>query len=250
LPANLETLGEGAFYFNSVLTEISVPASVKSIGSFAFYCNTALETVSLAEGLETIGDLVFDTTLVKNLYLPSTLTHIGDHSLGFVFSEELNDYSVNSEFEAACPEGSTGQKYCEDNFIAYKIVDIPVKPTEPPTQPALPTEPETQTTETTEPDTTATSPTETVAETEPSEVTTAETSSAEATTTAPAVKFDMGDVTLDGKLNIKDVTAIQKHLAKIVYLEGYALDVADYDLNGKLNIKDATTIQKVLAGLI
>jgi len=60
----------------------------------------------------------------------------------------------------------------------------------------------------------------------------------------------LGDVNLDGVLNIRDATAIQKHLASLVALDESALTVADFNQDSKINIKDATAIQKRLAGLI
>lgn len=89
-----------------------------------------------------------------------------------------------------------------------------------------------------------TSPTEAESTaTEPSE-----TEPAETETTDP-LKGLLGDVNLDSKVNIKDATAIQKHLANIVALtdEGFAL--ADADDSGKVNIRDATAIQKHIAGI-
>ena len=62
--------------------------------------------------------------------------------------------------------------------------------------------------------------------------------------------FEIGDVNMDGKLNIRDATAIQKHLAKIAELDDAGYLLADYDGNGKVNVKDATAIQKTLAGII
>ena len=60
----------------------------------------------------------------------------------------------------------------------------------------------------------------------------------------------LGDVNLDGDVNIKDATAIQKHIANLEVLEGAALAAADYDADKVVTIKDATAIQKKLAGLI
>jgi len=60
----------------------------------------------------------------------------------------------------------------------------------------------------------------------------------------------LGDVNLDNKLNIKDATAIQKHLATVITLDSKALSVADFNEDGKLNIKDVTSIQKRLAGIL
>lgn len=59
-----------------------------------------------------------------------------------------------------------------------------------------------------------------------------------------------GDVNLDGTLNVKDATSIQKHLADIQKLSQQGLSVADFNKDGTVNIKDATTIQKKIAGLI
>lgn len=58
-----------------------------------------------------------------------------------------------------------------------------------------------------------------------------------------------GDVNLDGEINIKDATAIQKHIAKIVSLSDKGYEVADVDGSGSMNIKDATAIQKHIVGI-
>lgn len=62
--------------------------------------------------------------------------------------------------------------------------------------------------------------------------------------------YSLGDVNCDGQVNIKDATAIQKHLASISTLSDTGLNLADADGDGQVNIKDATTIQKKLAGII
>lgn len=63
------------------------------------------------------------------------------------------------------------------------------------------------------------------------------------------IDFVSGDVNLDGDVNIKDATAIQKHIAEIEVLEGVALDAADFDEDASITIKDATAIQKFIAGI-
>lgn len=57
----------------------------------------------------------------------------------------------------------------------------------------------------------------------------------------------LGDANEDEVVNIKDATAIQKHLAGITILTQTGLTVADADTSGDVNIKDATAIQKYLA---
>jgi len=56
------------------------------------------------------------------------------------------------------------------------------------------------------------------------------------------------DVDSNGKVNIADVTAIQKHLVSIITLTEEQLKLGDVDYSGATNIKDATMIQKYLAG--
>ena len=67
-----------------------------------------------------------------------------------------------------------------------------------------------------------------------------------------------GDINLDGKLNIRDATAIQKYLAEIgtIYDYGapefekeYAKHIADFNHDGKITIRDVTAIQKRIAGV-
>ncbi len=60
----------------------------------------------------------------------------------------------------------------------------------------------------------------------------------------------IGDVNMDGNLNVKDATAIQKHIAGINILGIQNLAVADYNYDSSINIKDATAIQKKIAGLL
>lgn len=58
----------------------------------------------------------------------------------------------------------------------------------------------------------------------------------------------LGDANQDGRVNIKDATAIQKHLAKTEVLSETGLLAAMVTDTDELSIKDATLIQKYLAG--
>lgn len=57
------------------------------------------------------------------------------------------------------------------------------------------------------------------------------------------------DIDSNGRVNIADVTTIQKHLASLITLSEDKLLLADVDYNGTPNIKDCTMIQKDLAGI-
>lgn len=58
-----------------------------------------------------------------------------------------------------------------------------------------------------------------------------------------------GDVNGDGKVNIDDVTLIQKYIANIAELDSIQLKAADVNDDENANIDDVTMIQKVLAGM-
>ena len=106
----------------------------------------------------------------------------------------------------------------------------------------FPTYPEEPTaTEVTEPVTTA-------PPTEPN--TTAPTEPTEPSSTAPTPEYKFGDTDLNGSVNVKDATAVQKHVASLITLEGTALVQADVTADGSVNVKDATSIQKFVAGMI
>ena len=66
----------------------------------------------------------------------------------------------------------------------------------------------------------------------------------------PGTYFKQGDVNIDGNINIKDVTLIQKILAKIKNVGDFQISLADVDGSKGLSIKDATHLQKWIADLV
>ena len=59
-----------------------------------------------------------------------------------------------------------------------------------------------------------------------------------------------GDVNLDQHVDIRDVTALQRHLAQIETACRLQLAVSDTDSNGHINITDATVIQQYIAEML
>ena len=57
----------------------------------------------------------------------------------------------------------------------------------------------------------------------------------------------IGDMTGDGKVNVRDVTAMQRHLASLEELTDDRLALADVNANGKVTIDDVTLLQRYLA---
>jgi len=62
--------------------------------------------------------------------------------------------------------------------------------------------------------------------------------------------FQTGDVNGDGRVDIRDVTAMQRHLAELELLDEQALAVADVNGDGRFDIDDATYLQMYLAEFI
>ena len=62
-----------------------------------------------------------------------------------------------------------------------------------------------------------------------------------------ATGYRVGDVNLDKQVNIRDVTAIQRHISELEILTGDALIAADTNGDGVVDINDATHLQRYLA---
>ncbi|MGN0491477.1 dockerin type I domain-containing protein [Ruminococcus sp.] len=60
----------------------------------------------------------------------------------------------------------------------------------------------------------------------------------------------VGDSNLNGKIDIKDATAIQRHLANIEVFNDIQLAAADVNADGTVSIKDATLIQMYCAEIV
>lgn len=67
-------------------------------------------------------------------------------------------------------------------------------------------------------------------------------------TTQPAITI--GDVNMDGNINVLDATEVQKYIADLVTLSADQIKAADTDKDGRVSIKDATLIQKKIAGIV
>lgn len=59
--------------------------------------------------------------------------------------------------------------------------------------------------------------------------------------------FIIGDANMDGKVDVRDVTAIQRHIAEYELLTGDGLKAADVNADGAVTIEDATELQEFLA---
>lgn len=58
----------------------------------------------------------------------------------------------------------------------------------------------------------------------------------------------IGDVNLDGHVNVIDATEISKYIVSISTLSDVQRELADYNHDGEINVVDATEIQKLVVG--
>lgn len=56
--------------------------------------------------------------------------------------------------------------------------------------------------------------------------------------------YPTGDVNIDGKIDIKDASMIQKYLLSMISLSEFQKELADVNGDGKINIIDSTQIQR------
>lgn len=60
--------------------------------------------------------------------------------------------------------------------------------------------------------------------------------------------YMIGDVNLDGHVDVIDATEINKYIVSISTLSDVQRELADYNHDGKINVVDATEIQKLVVG--
>ncbi len=261
---NLETvnMSEGvekidmeAFSYCTALKEINIPASVRSIHNTAFISCTALERINVAEDssnyTDTDGVLFHKSAPLLIKYpagktqteysLPEECTQIGDwafsesaHLENVVLHENVRSigesafWECNSLKSISIPGGVT---WIQDRvfYNCNSLADVFY----------LGTESEWKAVEIEQGNECLANATVHFEDkpTEPSEP------------VIPAVTYLVGDANSDGKVNVRDATAVQKAAASLAVLDFAQTLAADCDGNGQVNVRDATAIQKFAASI-
>lgn len=95
LPANVQTIGNNAFYNCQRLRSLTFPGTLKSIGSYAFYRTYAFTDIILPEGLTSLGSYAFSGSRIKAITLPSTLKTISSYT--FNECDYLTEVNFNGQ---------------------------------------------------------------------------------------------------------------------------------------------------------
>ena len=229
----------GAFAFNGCtsLTEVLLPSTLENIGIMAFFNCAALNNIDFeaAENLESVGFAAFQNcSALESVSLPDSVTSIGENAFcnctslsELTLSENLDnipEYAFygcaaleNVSFPASVTEiGESGFENC-----ALSGVFVP---------------------------STVTSIGENAFAPDNDIVCFSGSAAAEyCGESGRVIDKIMGDANDDGKVNILDVTAIQRWVAELGVPEPYQKIMADVNGDGRADISDATMIQRYLA---
>ncbi len=211
----------------------------------------ALQTIDIPVSGGNYDSMIFVVDLSQE--------NINSYNGKVTYGGEWFYYYGSGQYGNAPTKAEADEIFTDKSFGEWATPDeAPTDPTEPeiPTEPIV-TEPSEIPTEpvVTEPSETPTEIPSEPATSEPAEDPSEPSSTAPSTddedpTTVPVnkVSYLAGDVDGNGKVNVKDVTTIQKFVAKIIELDAENAELAaDVNLDTKINIKDATMIQKYLA---
>lgn len=124
LPAGLENLGVGAFEACRELKTVTVPSSVKTVPESAFSLS-GLETVTLEDGITAIEKEAFLSCAITKITVPSSVTSIGEHALGYE-ANRMN-YDKIAGFTIVGLEGSAAQEYADSNGFQFEKIPMAIQ---------------------------------------------------------------------------------------------------------------------------
>ena len=83
IPDSVTSIGDGAFYECSALTNVSIPDSVTSIGKAAFSGCSSLASITIPDSVVSIEDgLFYGCSALTSVVFPDSLTSINDSAFG------------------------------------------------------------------------------------------------------------------------------------------------------------------------
>ena len=94
----VSTIGDYAFYENSVIQTVSIPASVTTLGEYAF-ANSVVMSISGGTGVKTIGDSCFSgAKALRKAFIPAGITSIPDSC--FEYCSSITEVDVPDTIES------------------------------------------------------------------------------------------------------------------------------------------------------
>ena len=229
IPSSVTSIGEGAFSGCHSLTSITIPSGVTSIASNAFFNCSNLTSVTLSKHT-TIGSNAFygcSSNLTFHYYEDETTTKSTKSAISSVSAQnetvttrtaEYSNETAYAYYIIAAVKDETAEDVLSADNLIYIIQTTADEKGNISSDLAIPAD-------VTDYDVVLYGP-----------------------GSLSVNRIRIGDVNLNGEIQIDDVTHLQKNIAKITTLSKDARAAADCDGNGDINIKDATLIQMYLAG--
>lgn len=225
IPESYESIGTSAFLNCSSLTSVNIPSNIKSIGITAFANCSSLKNIDLsAIEMTTLPYGIFmNNSSLASVKLPRELVVISDSA--FLGCSALEEIELPFTVEKIENNAFKNNSSLREIYLPVSIESIG--------QDAL-------------------SP---MAENETVEIVCSYGSYAEEFCKENGIKnikaIRLGDANLDGDVNVKDVTFVQKCVAGLSNLSTYYnLIYADTNFDDSLTVRDATLIQMLIAGII
>jgi len=82
LPESLESIGDGAFYYNTSMEQIDIPANITNLSKYLLAGNNATSDLPLKEGVTSIGDYAFyNWDQVKEFIFPESVEYVGTKAM-------------------------------------------------------------------------------------------------------------------------------------------------------------------------
>ena len=245
----VETIAEACFEGNDSIVWVVLPKTVKYIERSAFKGCKNLRNITLNDGIDLIGTEAFlDCTALHDVEVPVTVELFGEYCFGYETVSE-NIYDTCSDFELGVVRNSVAETLAGQEGLSYHYTD--------------------NAHELAAAQYAAKAVLDAAAGYDPSQIVQAEVNDAKiavsSASTAQDVRdileerlevikgqiisetYDIGDANLDGKIDIRDVTAIQRYVAEYVSLKGGELLIADVNGDKRVDINDATHLQRYLA---
>ncbi len=238
VPDTVMQIGAGAFYNNKNIKSVSIPKGVTGIGMRAFAGCTALQSISLPEQLALLDKEAFSGCVaLQSVVVPKSVSLIGESA--FLGCTGLKTAQVKSS--ANLPKGvfagctslesvmlSDGISEIGDYALynCNKLKEISIPPT------------------------VSKIYENSFKNSESFSVWCKAGSMAELYCINKGISaYAIGDANLDGNVNIRDATEVQKATAMLVTMSFSACLRGDADFSGEINVRDATEIQKYIAGI-
>ncbi len=239
LPDNVKQIAAGAFYNNKNIQSVVLHEGISSVGMRAFAGCTSLTTVALPSSLVSLDKEAFSgCTSLQTINVPKGVKLIGEGTFLGCTKLESAVISSGADIPSGIFAGCTSLEYVAlsegttiigDNafYNCSQLKELSVPPT----------------------------------------VRTVEDSAFRNTgdfsvwckkgsyidsycENLGISAYSTGDANLDGNVNIRDATEIQKATAKLLTLNVSATLRGDADFSGDINVRDATAIQKITAGIV